>query len=144
MKKIALALLVFVCALLGQAGQVFATETSTSSAVPNKCVVTVSSMSGGEVKFTVREGCAKKLSLVSYSAPSATYDVKTADQQKLFDSKTVKAGAGSYAWKGKLPECFYQLDFVYGDVLPKLGPDGSGNFYLGSLIKATNGGKVCD
>jgi hypothetical protein len=41
-----------------------------------------------------------------------------------------------------MPSCYYQVDFVYGDVITKFGPAGSSNFYSaqGRLIKARNGG----
>ncbi len=95
------------------------------------------------VSFTVAAGCAEiKLSLVSYKAPGPTFDANTADQQTVHDSKTVVLGAGNHTLNVAVPNCYYQVDFVYGDVIAKLGPAGSSNFYSaqGRLIKARNGG----
>ena len=95
------------------------------------------------VSFTIAAGCANiKLSLVSYKAPGPTFDANTADQQTVHDSKTVLLGAGNHTLNVAVPNCYYQVDFVYGDVIAKLGPAGSSNFYSaqGRLIKARNGG----
>ena len=97
----------------------------------------------GTVSFTVAAGCSNiKLSLVSYKAPGPAFDEKTADQQTVHDSKTVLLGAGNHTLTVAVPNCYYQVDFVYGDVIAKLGPAGSSNFYSaqGRLIKARNGG----
>jgi len=94
------------------------------------------------VSFTVAAGCSNiKLSLVSYKAPGPAFDEKTADQQTVHDSKTVLLGAGNHTLTVAVPNCYYQVDFVYGDVIAKLGPAGSSNFYsAGRLTKARNGG----
>jgi hypothetical protein len=95
------------------------------------------------VSFTVAAGCSNiKLSLVSYKAPGPAFDAKAADRQTVHDSKTVLLGAGTHTLTVAMPNCFYQVDFVYGDVIAKLGPAGSSNFYSaqGRLIKARNGG----
>jgi hypothetical protein len=97
------------------------------------------------VSFTVAAGCKDiQLSLVSYKAPSATFDEQTADQQVLFDSKTATYGAGTYALTVAMPGCYYQVDFVYGTPITKLGPAGTNNFYgkQNRLIEAANGGRV--
>ena len=95
------------------------------------------------VSFTLAGGCQNvKLSLVSYKAPGPTFDANTADQQTVHDSKTVVLGAGNHTLSVAVPNCYYQVDFVYGDVITKFGPAGSSNFYSaqGRLIKARNGG----
>ena len=102
-------------------------------------------ISGGSatVSFAVAAGCSNiKLSLVSYKAPGPAFDASTADQQTVHDSRTVLLGAGNHTLTVAMPNCFYQVDFVYGDVIAKLGPAGSSNFYSaqGRLIKARNGG----
>jgi hypothetical protein len=95
------------------------------------------------VTFTVAAGCQNiQLSLVSYKAPSATFDEQTADQQQLFDSKTQTFSAGQYTLSVAMPGCYFQVDFVYGTPITKLGPAGTNNFYgkQGRLIAAANGG----
>ncbi len=95
------------------------------------------------VSFTVAAGCQNvKLSLVSYKAPGPAFDATTADQQTVHSSNTVLLGAGNHTLTVAVPDCYYQVDFVYGDVIAKLGPAGSSNFYSaqGRLIKARNGG----
>jgi hypothetical protein len=95
------------------------------------------------VHFTVAAGCKDiQLSLVSYKAPSATFNGTTADQQVLVDSKTQTYSAGAFDLSVSVPSCFYQVDFVYGTPITKLGPAGSNNFYgsQGRLISALNGG----
>ena len=95
------------------------------------------------VNFTVAAGCQNiELSLVSYKAPSATFDEQTADQQQLFDSKTQTYSAGQYSLTVAFPGCYFQVDFVYGTPITKLGPAGTNNFYgkQGRLIAASNGG----
>jgi hypothetical protein len=96
------------------------------------------------VNFTIAAGCEEKVySLASYTAPSATFSPSTADQQVLFDSWSGKFGAGDHKMTVKIPGCFYQVDFVRGGVLEKLGPEGSKNFYGDRLIEADNGGAEC-
>ena len=95
------------------------------------------------VTFTVAAGCKDiELTLVSYKAPGPTFDEKTADQQVLFDHKTQLFSAGSWQLEVAVPDCYYQVDFVYGKHIEKLGPAGTNNFYSkqGRLIRAANGG----
>ncbi len=97
-----------------------------------------------KVDFTVADGCKDvQLSLASYDAPDGVFSKDTAVKQVLFDSKTGKVGAGKGSLKIVLPDCFYQVDFVRGEVLTKLGPATSDNFYEGRLIDAGNGGEKC-
>ena len=79
---------------------------------------------------------------MSYKAPGPAFDADTAHLQTVHDSKTVLLGAGSHTLTVLVPNCYYQVDFVYGDVIATLGPAGSSNFYSaqGRLIKARNGG----
>jgi hypothetical protein len=80
------------------------------------------------VSFTVAAGCSNvKLSLVSYKAPGPAFDAKTADQRTVHDSKTVLLGAGNHTLTVAVPNCYYQVDFVFGDVIAKFGPAGSSN-----------------
>lgn len=96
------------------------------------------------VNFTVAAGCNVQLSLVSYKAPSAGFDASTASQQVLFDSSTATLAAGAHTLSVSVPNCFFQVDFVFGAPLATLGPAGSNNFYSsqGRLISAANGGST--
>jgi hypothetical protein len=99
--------------------------------------------SGDTVKadFTIAAGCDDiEVSLVSYKAPSATFSEATADEQVLFDSDTGFFDAGAHSLEVDVPDCYFQVDFVFGPVLVTLGPEGSGNFYGSRLIDAENGG----
>jgi len=93
--------------------------------------------------FTIAAGCsAEQVSLVSYQAPSGSFDSATADQETVFDAATGTFGAGDHTLIVTTPACFFQVDFVRGAVITKLGPAGSNNFYSaqGRLISADNGG----
>ncbi len=94
------------------------------------------------VNFTVAENCTLQLSLVSYKAPSASFSASTASQQVIFDSKTMTLGAGAHTLSVSVPNCFFQVDFVFGAPIATLGPAGSSNFYSaqGRLISGMNGG----
>ena len=97
-----------------------------------------------KVTFDIAAGCTNiELTLVSYKAPGPTFDENTADKQTVFEYKTqlFSAGAG-HALEVAVPNCYYQVDFVYGKHIAKLGPAGSNNFYSkqGRLIDAKNGG----
>jgi hypothetical protein len=91
----------------------------------------------------VAPGCSEiQLSLVSYTAPSNAFDANTASQQVVFDSKTADFDAGLHTWTVNMPNCYFQVDLVYGTVIEHLGPANSNNFYgtQGRLITALNGG----
>ena len=78
-----------------------------------------------KVTFTVAAGCKDiELTLVSYKAPGPTFDEQTADQQMLFDHKTQLFSAGNWQLDVAVPDCYYQVDFVYGKHIEKLGPAG--------------------
>ncbi len=96
------------------------------------------------VSFTVAAGCNIQLSLVSYKAPSATFSASTANQQVLFDSMTATLAAGAHSFSVNVPDCFFQVDFVFGSPMTTLGPAGSNNFYSaqGRLISGMNGGST--
>src|SRR5438105_12173293 len=95
-----------------------------------------------QVNFTVRSTCANaSLSIVSYTAPGATFDANTASQQHVYESAN-----GTFTGNGTLgpidvPNCYYQVDFVAGSVINQLGPASSNNFYSpqGRLFDADNG-----
>jgi len=94
------------------------------------------------VNFTVAAGCNVQLSLVSYKAPSAAFSATTANQQVIFDTATGTFAAGAHSLSVDMPNCFFQVDFVFGSPITTLGPAGSNNFYSaqGRLISGANGG----
>jgi hypothetical protein len=103
------------------------------------------SLSGNRayVTFTVAAGCKDiKLTLVSYKAPGPTFDVNTADQQTVFDYKTQLFSAGTWHMDVAYPDCYFQVDFVYGERIEKFGPADSNNFYYrqGRNIRSYHGG----
>jgi hypothetical protein len=100
-------------------------------------------VSGGRaaVQFTVAQGCSVELSLVSYKASSPTFDEQSASQQQVYDKVNMTLPAGSYTWSVAVPDCYYQVDFVYGKPIDHLGTQG---FYGSRRIEAVNGGtKSC-
>jgi hypothetical protein len=103
-------------------------------------------VSGGmaTVRFTVASGCNNiVLSLVSYKAPGPTFSEETASQQVKYASQTCTTGVDcTGVLTVAVPNCYYQVDFVYGQPIDQLGPAGSNNFYgkQGRLISAVNGG----
>jgi hypothetical protein len=94
------------------------------------------------VNFTVAAGCNVQLSLVSYKAPSAAFSASTADQQVIFDTATGTFAAGAHSLSVDMPNCLFQVDFIFGSPITTLGPAGSNNFYSaqGRLISGVNGG----
>lgn len=99
------------------------------------------------VSFTIVPGCEEVvLSLVSYKAPSATFSRESASQQKLHDFETRSLSSGQHKMTVDIPDCYYQVDFVFGHPIQQLGPANSNNFYSdqGRLIEGVLGGtKVC-
>lgn len=97
-----------------------------------------------EVCFTLSgDADATMFSLVSYSAPGATFDATTASLQTIFDVDTKTfSGSGIFCLSVDVPNCYFQVDFVKGCAITQLGPDGSSNFYSsqGRLIAGANGG----
>jgi hypothetical protein len=116
----------------------FTTNQGTSSSLGGK----VASPDHVVASFTVPTNCSVEVSLVSYQAPSGSFDSKTASQQTVFDSKDMTLAAGAHSLAVNVPACYFQVDFVRGAVIQHLGPDGSNNFYgaQGRLISAANGG----
>jgi hypothetical protein len=93
------------------------------------------------INFTVAAGCENvKLSFVSYKAPSNVYTAEEADQQVLFRYVTDTFQAGPGQMTVEVPNCYFQLDFVYGEHLDHLGPAGSTNFYSSRKIRGQMGG----
>jgi hypothetical protein len=102
---------------------------------------------GDTVKVVFTLDDTETFSLVSYTAPEGTFVAEHASQQKIFDYDTKTYGAGTHSLCVTVPDCYFQIDFVCGFPIDKLGPAGSNIFYTPQdrLISADNGGtKSCD
>jgi hypothetical protein len=100
-----------------------------------------------KVCFTVPASAGiKTYSFVSYTAPLPYFAAADAFLQKVFSFKTIDVGpeGGTYCLEIDVPNCYFQIDFVKGCIIEKLGPAGSTNFYTpqGRLIAAGSGGTV--
>ena len=93
------------------------------------------------VTFTVANPMGEELSLVSYTAPGATFSAATAAGQKVAQSEAGFYKPGTYTLTVELPTSgHYQVDFVEGYAITQFGPVGSSLFYTpqGRLISADN------
>ena len=96
-----------------------------------------------EVTFTVAAGAQpQRFTLVSYTAPSSTFNANNASQQQIFDIDTGVFGPGSYTLAVSNPHSYYQIDFVSGSAIDTFGPAGSNIFYSAQtrLVSADNEG----
>ncbi len=122
----------------------------------NGCT-TVSSLSGvtsqGEtVKVTFTVSMAEQLTLVTYIAPSSSWNQSIAYEQQIFDEASGYFTPGTYSLTVLIPNCDYQIDFVCGPAINELvpptyngvayGPDSSNVMYHaeGRDIDSDNGG----
>jgi MYXO-CTERM domain-containing protein len=123
-------------------GTVAGTQCSGTATMTSHSAISGATQGGtATVTFTLSNGCTgKELSLVSYTAPAATFSTDTASSQEVFDTKTGTLTNGTFTWSVKVPSCFFQVDFVRGAVITHLGPAGSNNFYGDRLIAGVNGG----
>ncbi|MCY2967946.1 MAG: SpaA isopeptide-forming pilin-related protein [Planctomycetota bacterium] len=95
-----------------------------------------------EVQFDVVEP-GETLTLVSYTAPGATFNASNASQQKIFDVASISnAAVGHYSLTVLIPNSFFQVDFVCGKAIDTFGPAGSNIFYSAQnrLFSADNDG----
>jgi hypothetical protein len=96
----------------------------------------------------VPQGETHPVTFVSYTAPQPYFDANTASQQKIYDIATGLFSRGYHSMTIHVPNCYYQVDFVCGYAIDKLGPAGSNIFYTpqGRLESADNGGThaCCD
>jgi len=96
-----------------------------------------------QVSFTIAAGATpQRFTLVSYTAPVSAWDPSTAAQQKIFDTDTGVFGPGTHALTVSNPHSYFQVDFVSGYAIDRLGPAGSNIFYSNQnrLASADNGG----
>jgi Ca2+-binding RTX toxin-like protein len=96
-----------------------------------------------EVFFTVAPGQSNvPVSLVSYTAPEPYFNASTASLQRIFEQASGVFSAGTHSLTVIVPDSYFQIDFVRGPAIDRLGPAGSNIFYTpqGRLIDADNGG----
>lgn len=117
---------------------------------------TVSSLAGQVAQgdtvtanFTVAAGKSVTLSLVSYKAPAPTSNAQNLQLQEASEVATGTFSAGTHSLTVKVPDCYFQVDFVGGAPIDRFGPAGSNILYgvQGRLIGFANGGAApcgCD
>jgi hypothetical protein len=109
--------------------------------VPASSMGSVQSGDHVQVCFNLEAGDDPTLfTLVSYSAPAATFNASEAHLQTIFDVHTaVASGSGMVCLEVDVPSCYFQVDFVRGCAIMQLGVQG---FYSGQgrLIAGKNGG----
>lgn len=90
----------------------------------------------------------KTYSLISYTSPYPDFVKAEAHLQKVFDYKTITVGpeGGNICLEIKVPNCYFQVDFVKGCIITTLGPADTNpnNFYTEQhrLIAHANDGTV--
>jgi hypothetical protein len=112
---------------------------------------TVSNLAGNvkegdtvRANFTVAAGKAARLTLVSYHASGAGGG--SIALQELANAATKTFTAGAHSLTVKVPDCYFQIDFVGGPAIDHFGPDGSNIRYgaQGRFISgAVGGSKQC-
>ncbi|MHA6246681.1 T9SS type A sorting domain-containing protein [Pontibacter sp. CAU 1760] len=76
--------------------------------------------------------------LVSYKAPGPVFDINTVSQQVLFDYQTVySTGNERICLEIEIPDCYFQVELVYGCVIEQLSPT---NLYGDRIISTKLGG----
>jgi hypothetical protein len=98
--------------------------------------------SAGSVTENFRLAAACEVALVSYAAPTASFDPQLVGEQVLFDARTATLPPGGpYSLTVALPEagaCFFQVDFVRGNVRQDLAP---GHDYARRWLDTLTGGE---
>jgi hypothetical protein len=96
-----------------------------------------------QVSFTIKPGSEPHVfTLVSYTAPGATFVASQASQQQIFDIDSATFGPGTHTLTVTIPHSYFQIDFVCGEAIDRFGPEGSNIFYSAQkrLISADNDG----
>jgi hypothetical protein len=99
------------------------------------------------VTFTVPSTSAPMVySLVTYNAPDSVFNASDASQQTIYQDATGTFGPGTHTLTVTIPNNYYQIDFVCGAAIDKLGPAGSNIFYSAQtrLDSADNAGLHSD
>ncbi len=103
---------------------------------PSNCSTTVTNLAGNTqqgdtvtVTFTVPSGMNDQLTLVSYLAPGPSFSDSTAYQQVIYQQATGTFTPGPHSLTIRLPNSYYQIDFICGAALTQLEPIENGNAY---------------
>ena len=70
-----------------------------------------------------------QLTLVSYIAPGSSFSDSTAYQQVIYQQATGTFAPGTHSLTVKIPNCYYQIDFVCGPAISQLEPNQNGDAY---------------
>jgi SdrD B-like domain/Prealbumin-like fold domain len=112
---------------------------------PSHCTTTVNDLGGNTqqgdtvtVTFTVPAGMSDTLTLVSYVAPGNSFSDATAYQQAIYQSATGTFAPGTHSLTVKIPNSDYQIDFVCGQAINQLEPNGYGPDSVNILYHAEN------
>jgi len=94
------------------------------------------------VTFTVKPGFAPELALVSYTAPSKSFNAGNASLQEVFREDSGIFSPGIHTLHVTVPNSYFQVDFVAGPVIRRFGPANSNIFFSpqGRLFSADNDG----
>ena len=103
---------------------------------PSGCSTTVSSLAGNTapgdtvtVTFTVPSGSTETLTLASYYAQSSSFSSSNGYLQSIYQQDTQTFGSGQHSLTVKIPNTYYQIDFVCGLAIDQLQPDQNNNAY---------------
>ena len=152
--------LLMLCAAPLMAGGLFALEAPKVAADSNVCSVQVAgstntanqpnsrvhinaenTQASVTVTLSGSAGCTQALTLVSWEAPSSTFDQQNINSQKLHSHVTQTLGLGTHTMTVDMANCFYQIDLLTGS--SPTAADGSPN-YQGNLLGWAQGGtQVC-
>ena len=77
---------------------------------------------GETVTVTFTVSMTEQLTLVSYIAPSSSWNQSIAYQQQIFDEASGTFTPGTYSLTVLIPNCYYQIDFVCGPAINVLVP----------------------
>lgn len=99
-----------------------------------------------EVEVGLRRHChGTTVTLVAYEAPGPRWNPRTAPEQRIFDVDTAVVGAERHRFQVAVPDCYFQVDLVYGAAIEQFDPPNRVTYSAGGrLITAANGGhQVC-
>ncbi|HEV3339673.1 MAG TPA: SpaA isopeptide-forming pilin-related protein, partial [Pirellulales bacterium] len=111
------------------------TNVSYTITTPSNCTTTVTTLAGNTapgdtvtVTFTVPAGMNDTLTLVSYYAQGSFSD-SNAHQQLIYQQATGTFAPGTHSLTVKIPNTYYQIDFVCGQAIDQLEPNQNNNAY---------------
>ena len=66
---------------------------------------------------------AEPITLVSYTAPNNTWDTANLESQRIFSQATTSGGTGTEILTVKVPDGYFQIDFVAGPAINVFDPN---------------------